>query len=104
MLIRVVDGTGSCGVHKNFELKHRFLYKQHYGNIKKGYAVIFKDGNKFNLEIDNLIAIKRSELLYLNQKGYTKLSGELFDVALGVAKLKTKCSEIKGERNDTRRI
>lgn len=39
---------------------HRYIYEQHYGPLKKGEIIIFKDGNENNLDISNLIKIDTS--------------------------------------------
>ncbi len=49
-----------------FVLKHRFVYSQKYGEIPKGYNVIFKDGNPRNFDINNLICISNAELMLKN--------------------------------------
>ena len=51
--IKVRDGC----LNGNWELKHRYIYKQHYGDIPNGYNVMFADKNKRNFDIDNLILV-----------------------------------------------
>lgn len=51
-----------------WELKHRHIYKKHYGEIPKGYNVMFADKNKLNLDIDNLILVSKSEDLIMNTR------------------------------------
>lgn len=41
---------------------HRYLYEQTHGEIPPGHRVIFKDGNKNNLSIDNIICVSESQL------------------------------------------
>ena len=45
----------------------REMYKIKVGNIPKGFIIFHKDGNKNNDNLDNLIAISRAELLWINQ-------------------------------------
>lgn len=52
--------------NKNYELLHRFLYRNHHGTIPKGCNVYFVDGNKRNFEIDNLGLITKGENLIRN--------------------------------------
>ena len=42
---------------KKWMMKHRYVWQQHYGEIPKGSMVIFKDGNRLNTDIDNLMLI-----------------------------------------------
>ena len=44
-------------------LKHRLVYEEAYGKIPKGMNLIFADGNKLNLELDNLLLVTDNELL-----------------------------------------
>ncbi|HHT23148.1 MAG TPA: HNH endonuclease [Bacteroidales bacterium] len=46
-----------------FELKHRVIWRQHYGKIPRGHNVQFRDGNPQNFNIENLYLISRSEQL-----------------------------------------
>lgn len=47
-------------------LKHRFVYEQEKGPIKKGMRIIFLDGNQLNCSIENLKAISAEELIAQN--------------------------------------
>lgn len=57
------DGSGA---NKNFELKQRLIYEQHYGPISKDMIVEFKDRNKLNFDINNLELRTRRENLLAN--------------------------------------
>lgn len=46
--------------------KHRYLWEQENGPIPKGMALVFKDGNKQNLDLTNLELITRQELMKRN--------------------------------------
>lgn len=61
--IKIQDGK----LNKNWMLKHRYIYEQHYGKIPLGYNVMFADKNKKNFDIDNLILVSKSEDLIMNQ-------------------------------------
>lgn len=62
--VRVNDGTArrNYGGLRNFALKHHLIWEQHHGEIPIGHVVIFKDGNKENFDIDNLMAIPRGAI------------------------------------------
>lgn len=53
---------------RTWKHKHVYLWEKVYGPKPKGSAVIFADRNKRNFSLDNLILVKRSELLILNKK------------------------------------
>lgn len=50
-----------------WKLKHRVLYEKEYGEIPKGHKLIFADGNKLNINLDNLILVSPSEELIMNR-------------------------------------
>lgn len=50
----------------------RVVYERAYGKIPKGYVIYHKDGDRHNDDIDNLVAISRSELMKKNSTGKTK--------------------------------
>ena len=78
--------------------KHRMIYEQKYGEIPKGAVIIFADGNKNNLNIDNLLCVTRDELKVLNKCRLISSVPELTKTGLNVAKLKIKLAEIRKEK------
>lgn len=70
-----------------WKLKHRYIYESMYGNIPTGYKVIFADGNKKNLDLDNLILVSPEEQLIINRNGLYKRDKELTKAGANVAKL-----------------
>lgn len=52
--VKVAEGL-NC-----YRLKHRVVWEQHFGAIPKGMNVQFKDGNRLNLDVDNLELISKS--------------------------------------------
>ena len=73
-----------------WELKQRVIYREHYKDeIRKDEVVIFLDGNRLNLDPENLRKIKRAELARYNQDHLYGNDPEMNEVALNIAKLKT---------------
>lgn len=79
-----------------WELKHRIVWREHYGEIKDGEVIIMIDGNSLNTNIENLRKITRAELVRYNQDGLASDNVELNETALLIAKLKT----AKGKKKD----
>lgn len=50
-----------------FKAKHRVVYEAQFGELAPDQVIIFLDGNRQNTDIDNLVAITRSELVTLNR-------------------------------------
>lgn len=78
--------------------KHRWVWEQKYGEISKGSVIIFADGNKENLNLDNLICVTRNELKILNQCRLMSSVPELTKTGLNIAKIKAKLYELRKEK------
>jgi hypothetical protein len=48
--------------------KHIVIWEAAHGPLPKGHAIIFADGNKANLALDNLLMVSRRELMIMNRK------------------------------------
>lgn len=78
-----------------FKLKHRIVYEQLKGPIPDGYNVVFADGDKSNLESDNLILVTKSEMLVMNRKGLFKKNKDLTKTGHLIAKVIDKQNKLK---------
>lgn len=74
-------------------LKHRLVYEEAYGKIPKGMKLVFADGNKLNLDLDNLLLVTDKELLLMNAKKLIKEDKELTKSGLALTKLMNKMYE-----------
>lgn len=90
--IKVKDGC----LNDNWELKHRYIYKKHFGKIPEGYNVIFLDGDRKNFDISNLKAIKKSHDLIMN-------NNKLFTKDRDLTSTGTLIAEVLDKRNSLRR-
>lgn len=77
--------------------KHQLIYEKHHGKIPRGNVVIFADKNNRNLDINNLVLVKRSELLLMNKLGYTTTDPKITRSGHAVVKLIRKVQELKNE-------
>lgn len=69
-------------------LKHRVVWIKHNGEVPKGYIVVFRDGDKTNTDINNLILISRSAHAVMNHTDLHKFTGGLKESAVYLAELK----------------
>lgn len=72
---------------------HREIWKQHYGEIPKGMIICFKDGNRLNVEIDNLEMISRKEARQRNS--IHNLPEDLRLAIFQIARLKRRITNAK---------
>lgn len=78
--------------------KHILVWQQHHGPLPPGKVVIFADGNKRNFSPENLVAIERRELLFLNRKSLITPDGDLTRVAITLAKVATTAAQLAKKR------
>lgn len=78
-----------------WRLKHRVVWEKVNGPIPKNHVVIFLDGDKSNVNIDNLALVSRSELLIANQRKLLKSNAELSKVGINIAKVQSKINKRK---------
>lgn len=87
-----------------WKLKHVFEWEKQNGPINtRKECLIFLDGNRNNLDILNLMKIKRSENLILGRMGLWQKDAELNQAAVNIAKViekigdRKKCKKIHAE-------
>lgn len=81
-----------------WETKNKIVYKKHFGDIPKGYKVIYADGNKLNNEPDNLILVSSSELLIANRNHLIYNNKDLTESGILISKVIDKTNKVKNER------
>lgn len=82
-----------------WRLKHRVVWEAVNGKIPKGNIIIFRDNNKTNTNIDNLLLIKRGTHAVLNHTGLCEYSGEFKETAICIAELKAATSRAKNRKD-----
>lgn len=75
-------------------LKHKFIFEKEYGEIPKGYAIIFADRDRSNLNIENLILIPKKQLLIMNQYNLIKNNIELTKIGINISNIYLRINEI----------
>lgn len=83
----------------NWVQKHVLLWEQENGPIPKGHCLIFLDGNRGNIAIDNLELISRSTLLILNKQGLISKDADVTRTSIQVAKLIDAIRKINKKRS-----
>lgn len=80
-----------------WELKHRYVYSQHYGPVPDNHAVIFLDQNKLNCNIENLKLVPRKYLGMINHIGLGDIA-EINEATINLAGLQVEINKRKKER------
>lgn len=81
--------------NERWEFLHRAVWEEHNGPIPKGMVITFKDGNKENCDISNLMMITQAENGMMTRRGLRTSNPELTEAGLNVARLKNRIKEIK---------
>lgn len=71
-----------------FVLKHHWVWDKAGREVPKGMVLCFKDGDKLNCDLDNLILMTRSELLRFNQSFIKKATPQNRESLLLLAQIK----------------
>lgn len=80
-----------------WKLKHRIIWEEHNGPIPKNHNVIFGDGDKSNLDINNLVLVSKKQLLTLNRNNLIQNDADLTKTAVIIADLYNKIGERKAK-------
>lgn len=67
--------------------KHRWVWEQENGPVPEGHTLLFADGNKQHIELDNLLLISKKQLVRINQNGWIGESKEITEIGLSLASL-----------------
>ena len=78
-----------------WELKHRLVWQEKYGEIPAGHRIIFADKDKNNLNIDNLILVSPQQLLILNRNRLIKEDSGLTKTGVIIATMLDRVNYIK---------
>lgn len=68
-------------------LKHRYLWEQVHGKIPDKHILIFRDNDKTNIALDNLLLISQSQNAVINHTGLSNTIDEAKDAAVNYANL-----------------
>ena len=79
-----------------WEMYHRHIWKQSYGEVPNGMVITFKDGNQEHCEIDNLALITREENVAIMHFGMTKnRTPEQFEAIKTITNIGFKIKELQ---------
>lgn len=76
-----------------WEPKHRWLWEKEHGPIPKNHILIFKDGDKTNVTIGNLMLVTRNEMAIINKKKMLDVPDQYRETMILTGKLMAKSAE-----------
>ena len=80
-----------------WELCHRVIWEREHGPIPPGMNVIFADGDKNNLDPENLLLASVSERISLDKNGLRHTDAELTKAGLALVRLRFKIADLLKE-------
>lgn len=75
------------GQWDRWEFLHRAVWEEHNGPVPDGMIIMFKDGNKQNCDISNLMLVSRGEIATMTKKGLRFEDPDLTEAAAGMVRL-----------------
>jgi len=78
---------------KAWKQKHRLIWEEVNGPVPDGQVLLFADGNKQNVNLDNLLLISRRQMPILNNKQLISSDPELTKTGIIVADVYLKITE-----------
>ncbi|MCL1951738.1 MAG: HNH endonuclease [Oscillospiraceae bacterium] len=87
-----------------WRLKHRVIWEEVRGAIPDEYILIFKDGDKGNITVDNLALVSRAEHLMLTRSNLRSTNADMTETGILIAKVKVKSHELKKSKQGKPKI
>lgn len=84
---------------ERWEFLHRAVWEEHNGPIPEGMLVAFRDGDRSNCSIENLVLVTPGENAYLTKKHWRFRDPEMTDAALSTIRLKKALEDKRGPKN-----
>lgn len=83
--------------------KHKIIWEAAYGPTPKSHAVLFANGDKQNIALENLILVSRAQLVRLNQNNLIATDAELTRTGILVADVISKTAQRRRSSKHNRR-
>ena len=80
---------------ERWEFLHKAVWEERNGPVPEGMVVTFKDSDRLNCDIDNLILVTRGENAALTRLGYRFEDPDLTETGLNALRLKNKVRELR---------
>lgn len=98
IMIKVPEANPRTGKSPSYVRKHRWLWEQKHGKIPQGKILMFKDGDKRNCALGNLLLVDHSLNAALRWAGYPKASDECKPLIINTCHLKKMIRNRKNEK------
>lgn len=79
---------------------HRLIWEEKYGTIPEGHCLIFKNQNREDVRLENLMLITRTENVRMNKMRLFSTDASTTEAGLNVARLSNKIGELRRKKED----
>lgn len=83
--------------HERWQHKHKVVWEKEFGPVPEGHVLLFADGNKQNITLDNLILISKKQLAILNKNKLIQNHADLTKAGILIADMILKIGELQSE-------
>lgn len=87
ILVKIAEHDPYTNAKTRYRAKHQVVWEREHGEIPDNHAIRFKDGDKLNCVIDNLICVSLAVNLRMNQNRVQDLPIELKATGHAIAEL-----------------
>lgn len=88
-----VDDKPKAPKQANWKQKHRLIWEEANGSIPEGHKLVFLDGDRTHVELENLALVSNAELAMLNKGGLIQRDKELTKTGIAIVKVRGKIKE-----------
>lgn len=87
IFIKVAELNPYTGANTRYRYKHQVVWEKHHGAIPKGHIVRFRDGDKTNCDVKNLLCVSMAVNLRMNQNKVNDMPEEYKDTGRAISEL-----------------
>lgn len=100
-LYKKIHDTPKARKKDNWAKLHYLVWEEQNGKVPDNHVLLFVDGNRRNINIDNLICVSRKVNLFLNKNRLRfKNKTEMQKACISYAQLNVKLNELKKEKKE----
>lgn len=92
-LERKINDDQTIYTARRWAMEHRVVWEAANGAIPAGHVVVFLDGDKTNVSLDNLRCVPRGVLQYMNKMKMNNTTGEARTAAILTAEIVTRANQ-----------
>lgn len=89
---------------KKWRMKQLVVWEAAHGPIPKGMMIYFRDGDRTNCDLENLMLVERRLIGTLNRSGLSQYRGELTEAAINTARLQLAANDKRRNPNEPERL